>query len=151
MTDVLNSLFESTNNIGVIPESEHNTHIITESVILDRVNGNKESLAKVLAEVGQYAVRDNLLESIQVIDACNVTPCEKPCNFTAVLATAKEANDPDYATYCKAYALIKKLTSDMTCKYKHCAEERVAEVNKSIDSNPRLVNAINTVNDACCK
>lgn len=154
MTDVLNSLFESTQAMGIIPESDHNTHIIAESIILDRVHGNKESLAKVLAEAGQYAVRDNLLEDAQLVDVCTVAaaPCvTKPCDFTAVLATAKEANDPNYATYCKAYALIKKLTNDMCDKYRATADERVAEVNKAIDSNPRLVNAIDTVNDACCK
>lgn len=152
MTDVIKSLFDSTEGVGIIPESDHNTHIITEAVILDRVNGNKESFAKVMAEVGQYAVRDNLLENAQVVNACGVVPtCEKPCHFTAVLATAKEANDPDYATYCKAYALMKKLSDNMNCKHGACAAERVAEINKTIDANPRLVNSINAVNDACCK
>ena len=34
---VLNSLFESTQAMGIIPESDHNTHIIAESIILSIV------------------------------------------------------------------------------------------------------------------
>lgn len=152
MTDIMNTLFENTESIGVIPESEHNNHIITESIILNRVNGDKDKLGEVLASVGNYAVRDNLLESAQIVEACNpVNECGDPCVTTAVLATAKEANDPCYSTYCKAYMLTKKLMHEMKNKYGNNAVARVDELNKVVDNTPRLVTAINTVNDACCK
>lgn len=155
MLDSMNSLFNDTQSIGVIPESDHHNHIITEAVILDRVNGNKDAYAKVLAEVGAYAVRDNLLESAQLSEACCSEECGTMADYTSVLATAKEAGDSDYSTYCKAYALTKKLMADMKARYGATAEARVASINKEIDNSPRLVNSINNANtsfaDTCMR
>ena len=143
MEDIMKTLFNDAST-GVIPESDHNNHIITEAVILDMLNGNKESLTKVYSSVGKYAVRDNLLEDAQLIDAPekSLTCDDSHADRAAILAIAKEANDPDYDLYCKAFCLMKDLMYTLKNKYCDKANCRVADCTKVVEANPRIINAV---------
>jgi len=143
MENIMETLFNESQS-GIIPESDHNNHIITEAVILDMLDGNKESLAKVYSSIGKYAVRDNLLEDAQLLDAPEKALCrtDNHANRAAILACAKEANDPDYETYCKAFCLVKDLMCTLKNKYGDKATCRVADCTKVVESNPRIINAV---------
>ena len=93
----MNTLFNETSSLGVIPESDFHNHVINESIILDLVNNNEKAFAQVMTEAGQYAIRDNLLEdATPVMDTIKCFHKDKAACCAAALATAKEANDPDY-------------------------------------------------------
>ena len=149
MDDLMKSLFENAST-GVVPEDEYNTHVITEGVILDMLGGNREALGKVCTSVGKYCVRDGILGDDQVSAAIK-NAAENPhvmCHAKrrALLAAAKEANDPDYQLYCKAFMLVKTLMAGFKAKYGEQADQKVAEVTKVIENNPRVIDAIDTAN-----
>ena len=85
MKDFMNTLFEDTSKLGS-NNSEFNNHVINESIILDKLNGNIDLLNKFKSKVGQYAVRDNLLENAELTE-CGDIKCP---NKAAALAIAKE-------------------------------------------------------------
>lgn len=150
MDDLMRSLFENAST-GVVPEDEHNTHVITEGVILDMLGGNKEALGKVCTSVGKYCVRDGILEDDQVSAAIKNAVENDPhamCHAKrrALLAAAKEANDPDYQLYCKAFMLVKTLMAEFKAKYNEQAEQKIADATKTIENNPRVIDAIEIAN-----
>ena len=152
--DIIDTLFNTTASIGVIPESDHNNHAINESILFDMVGHNKHALSKVLSDAGKFAVRDNLLEDgVGVINGITTiidTPTCADC--TAILATAKEANDSDYELYVKAIILSKELMKSMKEKYGSKASERVACCTKELENNPKIMAAVdNAKNEFCCK
>ena len=146
MQDLMNSLFNETSSLGVIPESDYHNHIINEAIILDMVDGNTESLQKVVTEVGKYAARDNLLENATpVMDVIKSFNQEKTHCCSAVLATAKEANDPDYELLVKAHLLTKSLMCKLKEKYGAQADARVDKCREEPQNNSRIMNAVNNV------
>ena len=151
MKDFLDTLFEDTSNIGVVPENDFHNHVINEAIILDKVNNDKKVFSEVIAEVGKYAVRDNLLETTECINSAiaefKLDSCPKT---TAVLAIAKEASDPDYESFCKAYTLMKTLMETLKNKYGAAADERVLSATKEIESNPRIMNTIEKFTGESC-
>ena len=148
MNDILNSLFNESSSIGIVEESDFHNHIINESIILDKVNNNIDSLNKVLEAVGGYAVRDNLLESVSAVDTA-INSFEDSCckERAAVLAIAKEANDPDYESYVKAFILCKTLFKNLKAKYCERAAERLQACTTAVENNPRVMEAIDKVNN----
>lgn len=147
MQDLMNSLFNETSSLGVIPEADYHNHVINEAIILDMVNGNTEALQKVINEAGKYAARDNLLENATpIMDAIKSFNQEKAHNCSAVLACAKEANDPDYGLLVKAHLLTKALMKNLKDKYESTACARVEKCKTELQNNPRIMTA---VNNAC--
>ena len=146
MQDLMNSLFNETSSLGVIPETDYHNHIINEAIILDMVGGNVDSLQKVINEAGKYAARDNLLEdATPVVDAIKSFNQEKTHCCSAVLATAKEANDPDYELLVKAHLLAKSLMGKLSERYSAQAHARVDKCRAEIKNNPRIMTAVNNV------
>lgn len=146
MQDLMNSLFNETSSLGVIPESDYHNHIINEAIILDMVGGNVDSLQKVITEAGKYAARDNLLENATpVIDSIKSFNQEKPYCCSAVLATAKEANDPDYELLVKSHLLSKSLMCKLKERYGAQADARVDRCRTEIQNNPRIMTAVNNI------
>lgn len=143
MQDLMKKLFDETSSIGVVPESDFHNHIINEAIILDMVDGNTEALQKVITEAGKFAARDNLLEdAAPVADAINAFNKEKTCNCAAVLATAKEANDPDYELFVKAHILSKALMKSLKEKYGAQANARVEKCKAEVQNNNRIMTAV---------
>ena len=150
MKDIMNALFDETSSLGVIPESDFHNHVINESIIMDLVNNNEKAYAQVMTEAGKYAVRDNLLEdATPVMDTIKCFHKNKAACCAAALATAKEANDPDYDLFVKAYLLSKKLMCDLKAKYADQAQARVDKCTAEITGNPRIMSAINKANETC--
>jgi hypothetical protein len=143
MQDLMNSLFNETSSIGVIPESDYHNHIINEAIILDMVNGDTNALQKVMTEAGAYAARDNLLENATpVMDAIKCFNQEKTHSCAAVLATAKEANDPEYELLVKAHLLSKALMKSLKEKYAAQAAARVDHCRAELQNNSRIMTAV---------
>lgn len=143
MQDLMNSLFNETSSLGVIPETDYHNHIINEAIILDMVDGDTEALQKVITEAGKYASRDNLLENATpVIDAIKSFNQEKTHCCSAVLATAKEANDPDYELLVKAHLLTKALMKNLKEKYGAQAAARVDKCRAELQNNSRIMTAV---------
>ena len=143
MQDLMNSLFNETSSLGVIPETDYHNHIINEAIILDMVDGNTNALEKVIAEAGKYAARDNLLENATpIMDAIKCFNQEKAHCCSSVLAIAKEANDQDYELLVKAHLLTKALMKNLKEKYAAQAEARVNRCKEEIHNNPRIMAAV---------
>ena len=149
MQDLMNSLFNETSSLGVIPESDYHNHIINEAIILDMVDGNTESLQRVITEAGKYAARDNLLENATpVMDAIKSFNQDKPYCCSAVLATAKEANDPDYELLVKAHLLSKSLMCKLKEKYAAQADARINRCREELQNNSRIMTAVDNAKQA---
>lgn len=143
MQELMNSLFNETSSLGVIPESDYHNHIINEAIILDMVDGDTNALQKVITEAGKYAARDNLLENATpVMDAIKSFNQEKAYCCSAVLATAKEANDPDYELLVKAHLLTKSLMCKLKEKYGAQANARVDKCKEELQNNSRIMTAV---------
>lgn len=153
MQDLLNTLFNETSSIGIVPEQDFHNHIINESILLDMVKNNPESLNKVYSEIGKYAARDNILaKESQLSNPMDKFHKDKGCFCSALLAIAKEKNDQDYELFIKAYLLTKAMMKNLKEKYSTEATARVEKCKTELENNSRIMNAVDSVNNAetCC-
>lgn len=138
-------------NIGFAMPDENNNKIINESIILDFLNGNKQSLLEFYNNIGRFGVRDGILNESAVCDIKleSFDDCKTP-ECSALLAVAKESNDEDYEVYTKCIMLMQKCMENIKTKYGNIAKERLNTQKDIVESNPRVQDAIEKTQESCC-
>lgn len=134
-------------SIGFSVPDENNNKIINESIILDTL-GSKNALLEFYNHIGKFGYRDGILNESAVTDI-ELGSLGSTCTAetSSILAVAKESDDEDYKIYTKCVMLMQKCMENMKTKYCNIAKERLETQKTIIDSNPRVQDAIEKVQD----
>lgn len=136
------------NSIGFTMADENNNKIINEAIVLDKLNGNKEALLEFYNQIGRFGYRDGILNESAATDI-KLNSFDNTCaaDTASILAVAKESNDEDYDIYSKCLMLMQKCMENMKTKYCNIAKERLDTQKDIMESNPRVQDAIEKVQE----